>query len=120
MPDLPSVEQKGTEHRDEITPEGFLSNNAGGILGGISSGQDIVAHIALKADLQHPPAGSFGESGRRASRGRHPWPPRPLCGHPRHADRRGHVGHRADGSPAAASRTESGRALTDADHSRPT
>ncbi|MGL6160107.1 chorismate synthase [Microbulbifer sp.] len=43
-----SVEQKGTEHRDEITPEGFLSNNAGGVLGGISSGQDIVAHIALK------------------------------------------------------------------------
>ncbi len=43
-----SVEQKGTEHRDEITPEGFLSNHAGGILGGISSGQDIVVHIALK------------------------------------------------------------------------
>ncbi|MCX2781462.1 chorismate synthase [Microbulbifer thermotolerans] len=43
-----SVEQKGTEHRDEITPEGFLSNNAGGVLGGISSGQDIIAHIALK------------------------------------------------------------------------
>ncbi len=42
------VEQKGTEHRDEITPQGFLSNNAGGILGGISSGQDIVASIALK------------------------------------------------------------------------
>ena len=43
-----SVTQKGTEHRDEITPEGFLSNNAGGILGGISSGQDILARIALK------------------------------------------------------------------------
>ena len=43
-----SVAQTGTEHRDEITPEGFLSNNAGGILGGISSGQTIVAHIALK------------------------------------------------------------------------
>ncbi|WP_111641986.1 chorismate synthase [Marinimicrobium alkaliphilum] len=43
-----SVAQKGTEHRDELTPEGFLSNHAGGILGGISSGQDIVAHIALK------------------------------------------------------------------------
>jgi chorismate synthase len=42
------VSQKGTEHRDEMTPEGFLSNNAGGVLGGISSGQDIVAHIALK------------------------------------------------------------------------
>jgi chorismate synthase len=42
------VEQKGTEHRDEITPQGFLSNHAGGVLGGISSGQDIVASIALK------------------------------------------------------------------------
>jgi len=42
------VEQKGTEHRDEITPTGFLSNNAGGILGGISSGQDIIVSIALK------------------------------------------------------------------------
>ncbi len=43
-----SVEQKGTQHRDEITPAGFLSNNAGGILGGISSGQEILASIALK------------------------------------------------------------------------
>jgi chorismate synthase len=42
------VEQKGTEHRDEMTPAGFLSNHAGGTLGGISSGQDIVASIALK------------------------------------------------------------------------
>ncbi len=42
------VTQKGTEHRDEITPQGFLGNNAGGVLGGISSGQDIVASIALK------------------------------------------------------------------------
>ena len=42
------VEQKGTEHRDLMSPTGFLSNNAGGILGGISSGQDIVAHVALK------------------------------------------------------------------------
>lgn len=42
------VNQTGSEHRDELTPAGFTSNNAGGILGGISSGQDIVAHIALK------------------------------------------------------------------------
>ncbi|MDT8404361.1 chorismate synthase [Sulfuriflexus sp.] len=42
------VEQKGTEHRDEITPAGFIGNNAGGVLGGISSGQDIVASIAMK------------------------------------------------------------------------
>src|SRR5690606_17472704 len=40
--------QRGSEHRDELTPQGFASNHAGGILGGISSGQDIVAHIALK------------------------------------------------------------------------
>ncbi|CAM3512069.1 chorismate synthase [Parendozoicomonas haliclonae] len=43
-----AVSQKGSEHRDEMTPEGFLSNHAGGILGGISSGQTIRASIALK------------------------------------------------------------------------
>jgi len=42
------VAQKGTEHRDEITPDGFLSNHAGGTLGGISSGQDVVVRMALK------------------------------------------------------------------------
>ena len=42
------VGQKGTEHRDEITPAGFLSNHAGGVLGGISSGQDVLVSIALK------------------------------------------------------------------------
>jgi chorismate synthase len=42
------INTKGTQFRDEITPEGFLSNHAGGILGGISSGQNIVASIALK------------------------------------------------------------------------
>ena len=42
------VSQKGSVHRDPITPEGFTSNNAGGILGGISSGQDILVSIALK------------------------------------------------------------------------
>ncbi|MCG5501668.1 chorismate synthase [Ectothiorhodospira lacustris] len=42
------VEQKGTEHRDEMLPKGFASNHAGGVLGGISSGQDIRVSIALK------------------------------------------------------------------------
>jgi chorismate synthase len=42
------VAQRGSEHRDELTPDGFLSNNAGGILGGISTGQDVVARLALK------------------------------------------------------------------------
>ncbi|MEZ7819198.1 MAG: chorismate synthase [Pseudomonadales bacterium] len=40
--------QRGTEHRDEMTPNGFTSNHAGGILGGISSGQDIILKMALK------------------------------------------------------------------------
>ncbi|WP_286265613.1 chorismate synthase [Thalassotalea atypica] len=52
------VNQKGSEHRDEITPEGFSTNHAGGVLGGISSGQPIVANIALK------PTSSIGVSGK--------------------------------------------------------
>ena len=42
------VSQRGTRHRDEMTAQGFLSNHAGGVLGGISSGQDLIARIALK------------------------------------------------------------------------
>ncbi|GHF81217.1 chorismate synthase [Thalassotalea marina] len=52
------VTQKGSEHRDELTPDGFASNHAGGVLGGISSGQPIVAHLALK------PTSSIGVSGK--------------------------------------------------------
>jgi chorismate synthase len=43
-----SIAQRGTEHSDEMTPEGFVSNHAGGILGGISTGQDVVVSIAIK------------------------------------------------------------------------
>jgi chorismate synthase len=43
-----AVEQRGSEHRDALTPQGFKSNHAGGVLGGISSGQDIVVSLALK------------------------------------------------------------------------
>ena len=43
-----AVAQRGTEHSDEMTPEGFLSNHAGGILGGISTGQDVRVAIAVK------------------------------------------------------------------------
>lgn len=45
---LRSIVQRGSEHRDELTPQGFASNHAGGVLGGISTGQDVVAHLALK------------------------------------------------------------------------
>ncbi|MDO6564186.1 chorismate synthase [Amphritea sp. 1_MG-2023] len=69
------VEQKGTEHRDEMTPEGFLSNHAGGILGGISTGQEITAHIALKPTSSLRLAGqsinSRGESIEVVTQGRH-------------------------------------------------
>jgi chorismate synthase len=70
-----SVEQKGTEHRDEMTPEGFLSNHAGGILGGISTGQDIIAHIALKPTSSiHLPGKSIDAQGNPievSTHGRH-------------------------------------------------
>ena len=43
-----AVAQRGSEHGDEMTPQGFVSNHAGGILGGISTGQDIVVNMAIK------------------------------------------------------------------------
>ena len=49
-----SVAQRGSEHSDEMTPQGFVSNHAGGILGGISTGQDILVHIALKPTSSIP------------------------------------------------------------------
>ena len=70
-----SVEQKGTEHRDEMTPNGFLSNHAGGILGGISSGQDILVSIALKPTssirLPGKTINRAGEKAEISTKGRH-------------------------------------------------
>ena len=69
------VSQKGSEHRDELTPEGFKSNHSGGVLGGISSGQDIVAHIALKPTSSISVEGETidvnGESQPVVTKGRH-------------------------------------------------
>ena len=52
------VRQRGSEHRDELTPDGFKKNSSGGTLGGISSGQDILVSIALKptSSIQVPGA----------------------------------------------------------------
>ena len=61
------VTKRGSENRDEITPEGFQSNHAGGILGGISSGQPVVAHLALK------PTSSIMVPGRTINRGAKRW-----------------------------------------------
>lgn len=70
-----SVTQKGSQHRDEITPQGFLSNNAGGILGGISSGQDILVSMALKATSSLSIPGrsinTDGEAVEVVTKGRH-------------------------------------------------
>jgi len=49
-----SVTQKGTEHSDEMNAEGFVSNNAGGILGGISTGQDVEVNVAFKPTSSIP------------------------------------------------------------------
>ncbi|MDC9720433.1 MAG: chorismate synthase [Gammaproteobacteria bacterium] len=69
------VSQRGTEHRDEMSPNGFLSNHAGGILGGISSGQDIIARIALKPTSSlHLPGQSIDTQGNAVeviTKGRH-------------------------------------------------
>lgn len=70
-----SVEQKGSEHRDLLTPEGFSGNNAGGVLGGISSGQDITVSIALKptSSIRQPGAtiDTEGEAMEMVTHGRH-------------------------------------------------
>ncbi|MFQ2366073.1 chorismate synthase [Aeromonas enteropelogenes] len=69
------VEQKGSEHRDEMTPTGFASNHAGGILGGISSGQDIVVSMALKPTSSITVPGKTitteGEATEMITKGRH-------------------------------------------------
>lgn len=69
------VTKRGSENRDEITPNGFLSNHAGGILGGISSGQTIIANIALKPtpsiEISGRSINVFGESVDVSTHGRH-------------------------------------------------
>lgn len=69
------INSKGTQFRDEMTPDGFLSNHAGGILGGISSGQAINASIALKptSSLRLPgqTINRYGESATVVTEGRH-------------------------------------------------
>lgn len=69
------VTKRGSENRDEITPQGFQSNHAGGILGGISSGQPVVAHIALKPTSSIMVPGQTinrqGEAVEMVTRGRH-------------------------------------------------
>lgn len=70
-----SIAQRGSEHCDELTPEGFATNHAGGILGGISSGQDIVVNVAFKPTSSIPQArrsiNQAGEAIMMQTTGRH-------------------------------------------------
>jgi len=67
--------QRGTEHRDELTPDGFASNHGGGTLGGISSGQDLIAHVTFKPTSSIPTPGRTidvaGDPTEIATTGRH-------------------------------------------------
>ena len=69
------VAQKGSEHGDELTPQGFRSNHAGGVLGGISTGQDLVVSIAIKPTSSiRLPRASIDRAGQRdqvETHGRH-------------------------------------------------
>ena len=109
-----SVAQKGTEHSDEMTPQGFLSNHAGGILGGISTGQDIVVSIAVKPTssirLDRRSIDKAGQAGDR----QYARPPRSVRRHSRDADRRSDARAGADRSRAAPPCAERGRRLRDA------
>src|SRR6202043_514089 len=70
-----AVAQRGSEHRDELTPSGFLSNHAGGMLGGISSGQDVIAHLTFKptSSIQVPgqTVDTAGRAAEIVTTGRH-------------------------------------------------
>jgi chorismate synthase len=69
------VEQKGSEHRDLMSPQGFKSNRSGGVLGGISSGQDLIVHMALKPTSSISVPGETidvnGQSAEVITKGRH-------------------------------------------------
>lgn len=69
------VEQKGTDHRDQMSPDGFHTNHAGGVLGGISTGQEVLVHMALKPTSSISISGQTvdvnGESAEIITKGRH-------------------------------------------------
>ncbi len=113
-----AVAQRGTQHSDEMAPEGFLTNHSGGILGGISTGQDVRVAIAVKPTSSvRLDRHSIDKAGRPVivnTHGRHD----PVRRHPRDADRRGDDGRGPDGPRVAPSRAERRRARRHAAHPR--
>ncbi len=104
-----AAELAGEENADEMRrgPDGgprFLSNHAGGILGGISTGQPIVATLRGQADVFHSDAAPHGHAGHGGDRDRHQGPSRPVRRHPRGSRRRSDGSLRAGGRFSEASR----------------
>ena len=101
---------RGEDNADEITmgPDGpvYSSNHAGGILGGISTGQDIVVRFAVKPTSSILTAAQDDHQGRRRNRDHHQGPPRPLRRHPCGARGRGDDGLRASRPPASGPRPD--------------
>ena len=108
------IAQRGSTHGDELTPEGFVGNNAGGVLGGISTGQDITVGIAIKPTSLDPQPAPLHRSRRPSGDGRDIRPPRSVRRHPCRADCRGAAGAGRDGPCAFAPRAVRRRARRDA------
>ena len=108
--------QRGSEHRDELTPGGFRSNHAGGILGGISSGQDVIAHLTLKPTSSIQVPGDTIDTHGNAVADRDHRAARSVRGPAGHADRGGDARDRAHGPLPAPPRAERGRKIGHAGH----
>ena len=114
-----AVTDLGSQHGDELLPDGFVGNRAGGVLGGISSGQDIEVSIAVKPTSSiRLPRRTITRAGV-ADRHRNPRTARSLCRHPCDTDRRSDAGTGAHGPCAAASCTERRRPSRHRAASRP-
>ena len=100
------VTQKGSEHGDELTPAGLPVQPRRRHSGRHFQRPGRRRAHRHQAHLQHPHPAPLHQHGGRTHHGGNPWPPRPLRRHPRHAHRRGHAGHRADGPCAAPPRAE--------------
>ena len=99
-----SVSQRGTTHGDSLTPQGFASNNAGGVLGRHHHGARPGGEYCHQAHQFHHYAARLHRCARQPHRSDYQRPPRSLCGYPRHAHCRGHAGPGGDGPRAAAPR----------------
>ena len=105
------VRQRGSEHRDELTPDGFKKNSSGGTLGRYLERSGHSRQHRSETDVEHPSAGRDRRQGRARHRDRDDGPARPLRGLASDADRGGDARAHADGSLLTSSRSERRRAL---------